>query len=414
MTNREVYPWEAQSDLHTNQNRGEHTSPVGMAQPLMDSVPVECTVTDDTFPNPPAYAMARMIRGQAALMWHESKRAEGYLVLRGETPAQLKPVAALEETTYIDTQAEAGKLYFYAVRAYNDYGQSGATPIVSIQMPEQPEPIPKTEKPPQKQPEQSAETLPKEPHSEQAFAGKRLRVNRNQGERIELKRAAEPSEKEQTSAKKSAPPAPKNLRTTPQGTRLMALAWQPGADTLDVEYRIYRSAAPWCSYGLIAETKETRYVDTVPEAAKRYYYFVQAVLAGCVSEPSPMAESFTFPALPPPEPPRNLRAVPAGEAVELQWRHGKTAAAYVVYARQEGEEFSVAGYTMEHSFLHEAPADAQMEYRVQSYHDTGVSEPSGICSVRTRRAPQQRQTQPMQQNTPRRFPSFTIPKISPG
>ena len=407
------YPWEAQPDLHTKQS----AAPMGMAQPLMDSVPAECetlpgdTVLGECLPNPPAYAMARMIRGQAALIWHESKRADGYLVLRGETPTQLKPVAALEETTHIDTQAKAGKLYFYAVRAYNDHGQSGATPIVSIQMPEQLEPTPRAEKQPEKQPEQSSENSPKEPHGEQAFAGKRLRVNRNQGERIELKRTAEVPEHEPVSAKKSAPPAPKNLCATPQGTRLMALAWQPGADVQDAEYRIYRSAAPWCSYGLIAETKETHYVDTVPEAAKRYYYFVQAALAGQVSEPSPMAEAFTFPALPPPEPPRNLRAVPAGDAVELQWRYGKTAAAYVVFARQEGEEFKVAGYTMEHSFLHEAPADAQMEYRVQSYHDTGVSEPSGICSIRTRRAPQQRQAQPMPQNAPRRFPSFTIPKI---
>ena len=404
MTNREVYPWEAQPDLHTKQS----STPVGMPQPLMDSMSAERTVTDDTFPNPPAYAMARMIRGQAALMWHESKRAEGYLVLRGETPTQLKPVAALEETTYIDTQAKAGKLYFYAVRAYNGHGQSGATLVVSIQMPEQREQ--QSEKQPQKQPENST----KEPHGEQAFAGKRLRVNRNQGERIELKRAAETSEKEQTGSKKNVPPAPKNLCAAPQGTRLMALAWQPGAEIQDVEYRIYRSMAPWCSYGLIAETKETHYVDAVPEAAKRYYYFVQAALAGQVSEPSPMAEAFTFPQLPPPEPPQNLRTQLMGDAVELQWRHGKTAAAYVIYARQEGEEFKVAGYTMEHSFLHEAPADAQMEYRVQSYHDTGVSEPSGICSVRTRRAPQQRQTQSMPQNTPRRFPSFTIPKISPG
>jgi len=411
MNDRVVYPWETQPDLHTEQN-GERAAPVGMAQPLMDSAPaVGMVLPGEALPNVPAYAMARLIRGQAALLWHESKRADGYLVLRGETPTQLKPIAAVEETTYIDTQAKPGKLYFYAVRAYNDNGQSAATPIVSIQMPEQPEPTPTPERQAEKQPEKPPEKSTKEPHGEQAFAGKRLRVNRNQGERIELKRAAEAPGKEQASSKKSAPPAPKNLCAVPQGTRLMALAWQPGADTQDVEYRIYRSTAPWCSYGLIAETKETHYLDTMPEAAKRYYYFVQAALAGRVSEPSPMAEAFTFPALPPPEPPKNLRAMPAGDAVELQWKHGKTAAAYVIYARQEGEEFKVAGYTMEHSFLHEAPADAQMEYRVQSYHDSGVSEPTGICSVRTRRA-QQRQSQPMAQNAPRRFPSFTIPKIS--
>ena len=370
-----MYPWE-----HTETQKTQ-AAPIGLAQPLADSMPAE-----DVLPPPaPANSAVRIFRGQAALMWQASERADGYLVLRGESPAQLKPIAAIEETSYMDAAAKPGKQYFYAVRAYNGHGQSSAAQTAGIVLPERSEcPVKENDK-------------PREP----PFTGKRLRVNRSQAERIEIKKHSE-KPAEDVHEKKDAPPAPKELHAAARGTRLAALTWQAGADAADTEYRIYRSAAPWCGYGLVAETKETSFLDTVPEAVTKHYYFVQAVRGGQASEPSAMAEVFTFPPLPPPEPPQNLRAIPAENAVELQWKHGKAAAAYVIYARVEGEEFKVAGYTLEHSFLHEAPADTPMEYRVQSYHDTGVSEPTGICAMRARR--------PQQQRPPSlpRFPAFNL------
>lgn len=349
-----MYPWE-------HMETQEQAAPIGLAQPLADSAEEAAELSA------PANCAARVFNGQIALLWQASGGAEGYLVLRGETAAQLKPIAAVEETGYTDAAAKPGKAYYYAVRAYNENGQSGTPQAVRIVLPEH------VEKP------------KKEP-------------------------AVDPAEK------KDAPAPPKELRAAARGTRLAALTWQDGADeesadNLDMDergdteyhdpqYRLYRSAAPWCGYTLIAETKETSYLDTVPEAVTKYYYFVQAVRGGQASKPSAMAEVFTFPPLPAPEPPQNLRAMPtpAGDAVELQWKRGKAAAAYVVYAREEGQEFKVAGFTLEQSFLHEAPPDTPMEYRVQSYHDTGVSEPSAICALRTRK-PQQR---------PPRFPAFKL------
>jgi len=390
MNDRVVYPWE--TPLHTKTE-----------EPAAVSLPVENEVQEALLPSAPIYALTRVFQDQAALMWQESRRAEGYLVLRGESQTQLKPIAAIEETNYIDASAKPGKTYWYAVRAYNEHGQSGPTQAVSVALPEQ-----------------AREVKPKEkekPPEEQPFPGKRLRVNRKGSERIEFKKRAE-QQPEQRPLKKDAPPAPKELTAAAHGTKLVALTWQADAniENHDMEYRLYRSATPWRGYGLVAETKDLFYLDAVPEAVTKYYYFVQAVRAGQASEPSAMAEAVTFPPLPPPEPPQNLRAAPAGAigagdgaAMELNWKHGRAAAAYVIYARQEGEEFRIAGYTLENSFLHEAPADAQMEYRVQSYHDTGASEPSAICSVRTRRQQQRQASQPlMAQNAPRRFPTFTI------
>jgi len=390
MNERVVYPWETPFQIKTEE----------AASPPAANAEQAARPAGALLPAAPVYAIARVFQDQIALMWQESKRAEGYLVLRGESQNQLKPIAAIEETNYIDALAKPGKTYYYAVRAYNEHGQSGPTQTVSVALPEQ-----------------SQEIKPKEkekPPEEQPFPGKRLRMNRSQSERIEFKKLAE-KQPEQKPRKKDAPPAPKELTAVAHGTKLVAVTWQAGADehAADIEYRLYRSAAPWCGYGLVAETKEAFYLDAVPEAVMKYYYFVQAVRAGQASEASAMAEAVTFPPLPPPEPPQNLRAAPAGTtedraAVELNWKHGRAAAAYVIYARQEGEEFKIVGYTLENSFLHEAPADTQMEYRVQSYHDSGASEPSAICSVRTRRQQRQASQPPMAQNTARRFPTFTL------
>jgi len=177
------------------------------------------------------------------------------------------------------------------------------------------------------------------------------------------------------------PPPPTGLCAAPLGTKRIALQWEAGESPA---YRIYRSAAPWRAYGLIAETQESRYLDTVPEPGTKYYYFVQAVRDGRAGEASVMAEATAFPPLPPPEPPARLRATPMGDAVELRWNHARGAAAYAVFSRTEGGEFRVIGHTLDNGFLHEAlPPDILLEYRVQSYHDSAASELSARCGART-------------------------------
>jgi len=335
-------------------------------------------------PAAPAYVLANAFQeNQATLLWGEAKGADGYLLLRGEDQGNLKPVAAVEVPSYIDSQVRAGKTYYYAVRAYNEQGQSAATPTATVSLPAKAAPEPA--------PEPSA-----------AFAGKRLRVQ---------KKKQEPAE-----APPAVPDAPIDLHAKIRGTHLVELQWQDSTE--DVEYRLYRSATPWCCYGLIAETKECRFLDTVPEAGTKYYYFAQAVMDGRSSVASAMAQALTFPRLPAPEPPERLRGMPVNlDAVELRWTHARGAAAYVIYARMEGEDFQAVGHTLDGGFLHEnLPVDVNVDYRVQSYHDTGVSEPSAICTVRTgvQRQPagnnasrQAARPNPQQQNN-RRFPAFSL------
>ena len=348
---RALYPWEC-------------PQPKGCDQPLDDSLtfPVEPEL-EPPFPPPPlpaapAYVLAHAFQeNQVTLLWGEAKGADGYLIQRGEDPGGLKPVAAVEQASYIDGGARPGKTYYYAVRAYNEHGQSAATPTATVSLPAGPAP--------EAEPEPSA------------FAGKRLRVQKKPA------RKDHPEEPDEE-APPAAPEAPSDLRASTQGTHLVELQWK-GTAPEDTEYRLYRSATPWCCYGLIAETRECRFLDTVPEAGTKYYYFAQAVREGRSSPASVMAQALTFPKLPPPEPPERLRATPVNlDAVELRWPHARGAAAYVISARMEGEDFRVIGHTLDGGYLHEGlPVDVSVDYRVQSYHDTGVSEPSPICTVRT-------------------------------
>jgi len=288
------------------------------------------------------------------------------------------------------------------------FSENQATPTAAVTLPAVPEP-----------------TSAPEPEAIQgAFPGKRLRVQKKTLKREQPSGIGERAGE----ALPGVPEMPTDLRTSIRGTRLVELQWQ-GEGGEGTRYRIYRSATPWSCYGLVAEAADCRFVDTVPEAGTKNYYFVQAVREGRASPASAMAGALTFPALPPPEPPERLRAAPAGpDAVELRWAHARGAAAYVVYARMEGGDFQAVGHTLDGGFLHEGlPADASVDYRIQSYHDTGVSKPSAIVTVYTGAQPALRtggqQRAPANNNAPRpaarpnpppqgkRFPAFSLQGI---
>ncbi|MDR3313292.1 MAG: hypothetical protein LBS96_02415 [Oscillospiraceae bacterium] len=358
-------------------------------------------------PLAPAFLAAHAVGGDRVTMhWAAVPGAEGYLLLRSEGGNALHPIAVLEETTYIDAALQPGNTYHYAVRAYNANGQSIGAATASVFSAAPAAPQNKTAAEPTPTPEINPATA-----------------------------AAQPT---------SPPQAQVLVRAMPCGTRQILLEWSPGAGA--EEYRLYRSLTPWSSYSLCAETKETRFMDTVETPQTRYYYFVQAVAAGKSSAPSPMVEAVTLPALPDPQQPQHLRATLAGrDSIELRWDRAIGAAAYLICARSNpGEEFHPVGHAAEPVFVHrEIPPDSWLEYCVQAYHGSGISRPSLIVSartpkpLRTRAAPQQRPAahtaanDPAQENThaqpnaapaneatrppvPPRFPAFSLQALQQG
>jgi fibronectin type 3 domain-containing protein len=164
----------------------------------------------------------------------------------------------------------------------------------------------------------------------------------------------------------------------------------------DAHYRVFRSESPWGNYAMMGETCETHFLDAVPEAMKKYHYFVQTVCNGRSSEASAMAEAESFPPLPAPETPQNLRCTSQdNNAVELCWNPARAAAAYVIYARvDQTGEFSIIDHTLDCVYLHEnLQHDSCMEYRVQAYHDSAASELSAVCSSRGSHSPRKCGTQ---------------------
>lgn len=75
--------------------------------------------------------------GNISLSWTDTKGAESYLIYRDisyfSTVSGLTPITTVSSTSYFD-EIEITGIYFYAVRASNDYGQSSLSNLESIEV----------------------------------------------------------------------------------------------------------------------------------------------------------------------------------------------------------------------------------------------------------------------------------------
>lgn len=75
--------------------------------------------------------------GNISLSWTDTKGAESYLIYRDisyfSSVSSLSPIATVSSTSYFD-DIEITGIYFYAVRASNDYGQSSLSNIESVEV----------------------------------------------------------------------------------------------------------------------------------------------------------------------------------------------------------------------------------------------------------------------------------------
>lgn len=318
-------------------------------------------------PPPPSRLTARCYQdNHAALQWRQAKGADGYIILRGSQPGNMQPIAAVAERAFVDTTTQPGRTYYYCVTAYNQHGKSRPCDHATVTLPAA-------------QPAKSSE------NQSPCYAPA-----------PQLPCPPAPPEPPQLQA-------PTGLRAFAHGSRYIALHWQPLHS--GVEYRVYRSESPWSGYAMVGETCETYYLDAVPEPMTKYYYFVQAVHNGRTSQAGNMAEAESFPPLPAPETPQNVRCTPQdNDIVELRWNQARAAAAYVVYARyDQSEEFSVIGHTLDCAYLHkDVPQTSYVEYRVQAYHDSAASELSAACGGRSNNS-----SVPRKSGTQKRYPNLS-------
>jgi hypothetical protein len=299
------------------------------------------------------------------------------------------PIADIPAAWYIDEGLPAGQ-YRYRLRAYTRQSVGSPTEALAVET-AAPDLLPALEEPAEPEKPLPDEILfhpaPEPPEPEEPV-----------GAPAPAPCAAEAQpQPEQPQPKSISPPpaaslpAVSNLRAASRGATRVELNWSSLEEAEG--YRIYRSVTPWCSYGLLAETREATYLDTVPEAGGSYYYFVQAFCGGVTGAASAYAQVSAFDPPPPPDPPERLRASLRGPwTVELHWARANGAAAYAVSVRPYGEEeFRLLTCTKEPWCLHtDAAPGTRYDYRVQSYHDSGVSEPSRMVWAQTAPARQQR------------------------
>jgi len=325
-----------------------------------------------TVPQSPASLTAHVYQHcHASLKWGAVNGADGYIILRGSQAAAMQPIAAVAERAFVDTTTQPGRTYFYSVSAYNRFGKSQPGNYATVSMPcAQQSVAPSCMSAPPRSAMSPYSMPPRPPMPQMPTAPQMPQM------------PAMPQAPEMPVAPQLQAPA--QLCAFAHGSRYIALHWQPLHN--GAQYRIFRSQSPWSDYTTVGETTETYYLDAVPEPMTKYYYFVQAMHNGRTSQASTMVEAQSFPALPTPETPQNLRCTAQdSDSVELRWNPANAAAAYVVYARyDQAEEFSIIGHALECSYVHkDAPQDSFVEYRVQAYHDSAASEPSAVCSGRS-------------------------------
>jgi fibronectin type 3 domain-containing protein len=212
---------------------------------------------------------------------------------------------------------------------------------------------------------------------------------------------------------------PAFLAASPAGSRKIVLRWSaaPGTE----KYRIYRSLNPWNSYKLCGESTLCNYTDEVPSPQTKYYYFVQSLRDTEKSKPSQMICATTLPALAQPEVPQGVavQAIRANE-IELRWEPAKAAAAYCIWCRADDtREFEIIDFTYDTTYIHtELDAGTRYEYRIQGYHDSGVSALSAIAMASTDEntpdasQPNRSYAAPTRSNRFSGFPNFSLQGFS--
>jgi hypothetical protein len=93
-------------------------------------------------PQPPqAPSLIASVSGYPSLSWIDNNPfyipVLGYNIYRGESPNSLKKIATAEGNiySYIDTSASKDVQYYYAITAFNEYGESNFSNIIPVKVP---------------------------------------------------------------------------------------------------------------------------------------------------------------------------------------------------------------------------------------------------------------------------------------
>ena len=140
-------------------------------------------------------------------------------------------------------------------------------------------------------------------------------------------------------------PMPANVTATAVSPTQINTAW----DTLlnATAYMVYRSTTPDGTYQYVGTTNDSVYSDMGLMPNTTYYYKVSAIVGGVEGSPSAYAAATTFPVLPVPQAPENVRAqVLSCTEILVTWDLSTGAEGYQVYRSKTADgPYQLVGIT---------------------------------------------------------------------
>ena len=366
--------------------------------------PVSATDFDPNAPLPPAAPTVTMTysdSGKPKLTWNAVSGATSYRVFRSESRGSgYSLLGTTTSTSYTNTGAAAGKIYYYRVKAVNSVGTSGYSNIVSGKAKTAAPAAPSvtignssTGKPQLTWKAVSGAVKYEVYRSTRQNSGYSLlgtttstsyvntgastgttyyyrvkAVNRNG-------MASGYSNIVSGKAKAAAPAAP-SVTAGNSSTGKPRLTWKAVSGA--VSYRIYRSESRGTGYSLLGTTCSTSYVNTGAAAGKTYYYRVKAVnrdgVASAYSNIVSAKATLSAPVL-------NIGLSVSSGKPMLTWKAVPGATSYRIYrSESRGTGYSLLGTTSSTSYVNTgAAAGKTYYYRVKAVNRDGMA--SGYSNI---------------------------------
>ena len=355
-------------------------------------------------PAAPSVTAGNSSTGKPKLTWNAVSGATSYRVFRSESRGTgYSLLGTTSSTSYVNTGAAAGKIYYYRVKAVNSVGTSGYSNIVSGKAKAAAPAAPSvtagnssTGKPRLTWKAVSGAVSYRIYRSESRGTGYSLLGTTSSTSYVNTGAAAGKTYYYRVKAvnrdgvasaysnivsgkAKAAVPAAPSVTASNSSTGKPRLTWKAVSGA--VSYRIYRSESRGTGYSLLGTTSSTSYVNTGAAAGKTYYYRVKAVnrdgVASAYSNIVSAKATLSAPVL-------NIGLSVSSGKPMLAWDAVPGATSYRIYrSTTRGSGYSLLATTTSTSYVNtSAVKGTTYYYRVKACNAAGLSPYSNIVSAR--------------------------------
>ncbi len=179
-------------------------------------------------------------------------------------------------------------------------------------------------------------------------------------------------------------PMPTNVMAIPVSQTQINTTWDAVPNAM--AYAVYRSTTPDGTYQYVGTAAGPAYSDTGLTPNTTYYYRIAAIIGGMEGSPSAYAAATTFPAIPEPQTPENVRAQALScREILIMWDASAGAEEYHVYRSESASgPYRLVGTTVSAAYADTGLLEnTTYYYFVQAYGGGQFSPPSSPVSAVT-------------------------------